>query len=276
MVDLLERPGGMVPTDDARRHLVVIGNGMAGARAVEEILARGGAEQFVITMFGDEPYGNYNRIMLSHVLSGEETDDGIYPQLPGVVRGERDHPACRRPGPQDRPVREVDLRRGRVGHSVRRGHHRHGQPLVHAQDGGSVPRTFDGSALLPGVFGFRSLDDTRAMIEHAEHEHHHKAVVIGGGLLGLEAARGLQRFGLDVTVVHSPGHLMNAQLSAPGGDMLKRSVEQLGITVLTGGPHHRRDRHRQGHRRSARGTSATCSATSWSSPPASGPTPTWP
>ena len=83
------------------------------------------------------------------------------------------------------------------------------------------------------MFGFRSLDDTRAMIEHAEHEHHHKAVVIGGGLLGLEAARGLQRFGLDVTVVHSPGHLMNAQLSAPGGEMLKRSVEQLGITVLT-------------------------------------------
>ena len=64
--------------DDARRRLVVIGNGMAGARTVEEILARGGAEQFAITMFGDEPYGNYNRIMLSHVLSGEETDDDIF------------------------------------------------------------------------------------------------------------------------------------------------------------------------------------------------------
>ena len=61
-----------------RRRLVVIGNGMAGARAVEEILARGGADLFDITMFGDEPYGNYNRIMLSHVLSGEESDADIF------------------------------------------------------------------------------------------------------------------------------------------------------------------------------------------------------
>ena len=62
----------------ARRRLVVVGNGMAGARAVEEILARGGGEHFAITMFGDEPYGNYNRILLSHVLSGEESHDGIF------------------------------------------------------------------------------------------------------------------------------------------------------------------------------------------------------
>ena len=62
----------------AKRRLVVIGNGMAGARAVEEILARGGAELYEITMFGDEPYGNYNRIMLSHVLSGEDHVDDIY------------------------------------------------------------------------------------------------------------------------------------------------------------------------------------------------------
>src|SRR4029078_10677784 len=65
-------------TAETRRRLVVVGNGMAGARTVEEILARGGAEQFSITMFGDEPYGNYNRIMLSHVLSGEETDADIF------------------------------------------------------------------------------------------------------------------------------------------------------------------------------------------------------
>ena len=73
-------PEGKVPQGKpaARRRLVVIGNGMAGARAVEEILARGGAEQFDITMFGDEPYGNYNRIMLCHVLSGEESDADIF------------------------------------------------------------------------------------------------------------------------------------------------------------------------------------------------------
>src|ERR671921_2530671 len=83
MTSLLETPrtqsSAQAPTiQGPRRRLVVIGNGMAGARAVEEILARGGAGQFTITMFGDEPYGNYNRIMLSHVLSGEEHEDSIY------------------------------------------------------------------------------------------------------------------------------------------------------------------------------------------------------
>ena len=78
---------------------------MAGARAVEEILARGGAEQFAITMFGDEPYGNYNRIMLSHVLSGEETDDGIFlNSLEWYVENDITLHAGVRVGP-DRPVR---------------------------------------------------------------------------------------------------------------------------------------------------------------------------
>ena len=78
MTALQRRPSAGAGDEPVRRRLVVIGNGMAGARAVEEILARGGAELFEITMFGDEPYGNYNRIMLSHVLSGEESHDDIY------------------------------------------------------------------------------------------------------------------------------------------------------------------------------------------------------
>jgi nitrite reductase (NADH) large subunit len=78
MTTIMERPAETRAGYDNRRRLVVIGNGMAGARAVEEILARGGAEQFSITMFGDEPYGNYNRILLSHVLSGEESHDDIF------------------------------------------------------------------------------------------------------------------------------------------------------------------------------------------------------
>ena len=78
MTTLIERPGETRTEYHSRRRLVVIGNGMAGARVVEEILARGGATQFSITMFGDEPYGNYNRIMLSHVLSGEESHDDIF------------------------------------------------------------------------------------------------------------------------------------------------------------------------------------------------------
>ena len=81
------------------------------------------------------------------------------------------------------------------------------------------------------MFRFRTLDDTRAMIRYAR--THKRAVVIGGGLLGLEAARGLQTHGVDVTVVHGPGHLMNQQLDAAGGYVLRRGVETLGIAVVT-------------------------------------------
>ena len=92
-----------------------IGNGMAGARTVEEILARGGAEQFAITMFGDEPYGNYNRIMLSHVLSGEETDADIFlNSLPWYIENDITLHAGVRVDP-DRPVRQAGLRRRRPG-----------------------------------------------------------------------------------------------------------------------------------------------------------------
>ena len=76
-----------------KQRLVVIGNGMAGARAVEEILARGGADQFDIIMFGDEPYGNYNRILLSNVLSGAQDAERDLPQQPRLVRA-RTASAC--------------------------------------------------------------------------------------------------------------------------------------------------------------------------------------
>ena len=78
--------------------------------------------------------------------------------------------------------------------------------------------------LLPGVFAFRTIDDTRSMVDYAMHDHHRKAVVIGGGLLGLEAARGLQSHGLAVDVVHSGRWLMNAQLGRDGGEVLRRSM----------------------------------------------------
>jgi nitrite reductase (NADH) large subunit len=87
--------------------------------------------------------------------------------------------------------------------------------------------------LLPGVFAFRTIDDTRGMISYAQHEDHQRAVVIGGGLLGLEAARGLQAYGLQVDVVHAGPHLMNAQIGPAGGDILRKSVEALGIEVHT-------------------------------------------
>ncbi|WP_285249689.1 nitrite reductase large subunit NirB [Pseudarthrobacter sp. fls2-241-R2A-168] len=231
MTSLLETPRTQPSGQGRRRRLVVIGNGMAGARAVEEILARGGAAQFTITMFGDEPYGNYNRIMLSHVLSGEESDADIFLNslswyqdngitLYAGVRVDR----------IDRFTKHVFASDGRVTPYdtliIATGSRSHMPPM----DGLYTP----GGQVKQGVFGFRTIDDTRKMVAYAQHEHHRRAVVIGGGLLGLEAAYGLRSHGIEVEVIHSAGHLMSAQMGPDGGAVLRRSVEALGIGVLTG------------------------------------------
>ncbi|MGY1804118.1 nitrite reductase large subunit NirB [Blastococcus sp. SYSU D00922] len=211
---------------DTRGRLVVVGNGMAGARFVEEVLERGGGDQFRITVFGDEPHGNYNRIMLSPVLAGEEHEDDI-------VLNSHDWYADN----------GIDLRAG-----VRVARIDTAAKLVHADDGSATPydhlvlatgsysfippmagvRT-DSGDLLPGVYGFRTIDETRALL--AEAGSCRRAVVMGGGLLGLEAARALQGHGLQVDLVHAMPYLMNAQLDPEAGAILKKSVEQLGITV---------------------------------------------
>ncbi|WP_455835319.1 nitrite reductase large subunit NirB [Pseudarthrobacter siccitolerans] len=225
------RPSGPAPAGHVRRRLVVIGNGMAGARAVEEILARGGAGQFTITMFGDEPYGNYNRIMLSHVLSGEESDADIFLNS---LSWYQDNGITLHAGVRvdriDRFTKHVFSNDGRVTPYdiliIATGSRSHMPPI----DGLYTP----GGQVKQGVFGFRTIDDTRKMVAYAQHERHRRAVVIGGGLLGLEAAYGLRSHGIDVDVVHSAGHLMSAQMGPDGGAVLRRSVEALGIGVLTG------------------------------------------
>ena len=211
------------------QRLVVVGNGMAGIRALEEVIARGGLDHFAITVFGDEPYGNYNRILLSNVLAGVDDPTEIYLNALDWYTDNG-----------------IDLRAGvRV---VRIDTFAH---LVHADDGTTLhydklilatgSRSFfppmtglwaDDKTLADGVFGFRTLDDTASMI--AEAANRTKAVVIGGGLLGLEAARGLQSRGLTVDVVHAGPTLMNAQLDDLAGAILRRSVESLGIGVHTG------------------------------------------
>jgi nitrite reductase (NADH) large subunit len=219
-------PGGP-PT---LRKLVVIGNGMAGARTVEEILARDGAQQFAITMFGDEPYGNYNRIMLSHVLAGEEEDDAIF--LNSLAWYD-----------ENGITLNAGVRVTRIDRFAK---------VVFADDGSVTPydeliiatgsRSFlppmenlytAEGGLLPGVFAFRTLDDTRAMVAHAARADSARAIVIGGGLLGLEAARGLQRFGLEVGVVHAAPHLMSAQVGPQAGQIIRRKIEALGLRVHT-------------------------------------------
>ncbi|PRY50749.1 nitrite reductase (NADH) large subunit [Geodermatophilus tzadiensis] len=211
---------------DPRARLVVVGNGMAGARLVEEVLERGGGEQFRITVFGDEPHGTYNRIMLSPVLAGETAEDEI-------VLNSHDWYA------DNGVTLRAGVRVERVDTAAK---------VVHAADGSStaydhlvlatgshsfVPpmagvRTDDGG-LLPGVYGFRTIDETRAML--AATSCCRRAVVLGGGLLGLEAARALQGHGLEVDLVHAMPWLMNAQLSREAGAVLERSVASLGITV---------------------------------------------
>ncbi|MGK2881681.1 MAG: nitrite reductase large subunit NirB [Mycobacterium sp.] len=218
--------GHQLPSGRAK--LVVVGNGMAGVRAIEDILARGGAEMFEITVFGDEPYGNYNRILLSNVLAGIDGTDEIY-------LNEFDWYT----------ENQIELRAGvRVVRIDRYAQ------LVHGDDGSVTrydalvlatgSRSFfppmarlwaDNTTLADGVFGFRTLDDCVGMIDSAADRT--KAVVIGGGLLGLEAARGLQNRGLTVEVVHAGPVLMNAQLDNPAGAILRKSVEAIGITVHT-------------------------------------------
>jgi nitrite reductase (NADH) large subunit len=216
-------------TVDSKRRLVVVGNGMAGARTVEEILARGGAQQFDITMFGAEPYGNYNRILLSNVLSGVEDESGIFLN---DLDWYRDNGITLHTGTT---VTRID---------------RYAR-LVYAEDDTATPydvlvlatgsRAFvppipgihrAGRGYHQGVFAFRTIDDTRAMVRYAR--EHERAVVIGGGLLGLEAARGLQNHLSHVTLVHAASHLMNAQLDAAAGGILLRSVRALGIEVVLG------------------------------------------
>ena len=201
--------------------LVVVGNGMAGVACVEQILRH--SPKFQITIFGDETHVNYNRILLSSVLAGEKSIHDIV--LNGLDWYEKNG---------------IDLRLGVRIIDV--------DPVARTVTGddGSVT-AFDklllatgSNPLIPsieevkkdGVFVFRNLDDTRALLDRARPGL--KAVVIGGGLLGLEAARGLQVQGCDVTVVHLIETLMERQLDATGGSYLATKMNQMGITVLLG------------------------------------------
>lgn len=207
--------------------LVVVGNGMAGARTVEEILARG--TDVAVTMFGAEPHGNYNRIMLSNVLAGVESENDIFlNDLSWYAdNGITLHSGTRVTG-IDRANRRVHADDGTVTP--------YDKLIIATGSRAHIPEIKGihrpGRGYHQGVFAFRTLDDTRGMIRYAR--EHERAVVIGGGLLGLEAARGLQSHLSHVTLVHSAGHLMNAQLDEAAGNVLRASVERLGIEIVTG------------------------------------------
>ncbi|SMH38365.1 MULTISPECIES: nitrite reductase large subunit NirB [Azospirillum] len=206
----------------ARERLIVVGNGMAGMRTVEELLAKAPG-RYEITVFGAEPHPNYNRIMLSPVLAGEKTFDQIV--LNSRAWYEENNITLLTGEPVesiDRAARTVTSMGGRTLSYDR---------LLLAT--GSMPFIIPvPGATLPGVIGFRDLADVDAMLDAAAKGG--RAVVIGGGLLGLEAANGLRVKGMDVTVVHLMPTLMERQLDPSAGTLLQRELERRGITVLCG------------------------------------------
>ncbi|WP_428484885.1 nitrite reductase large subunit NirB [Rhodopila sp.] len=209
-----------------KQRLVVIGNGMAGARAVEEVLARGGADQFEITMFGDEPYGNYNRILLSNVLSGVQDSSDIYIN---PMAWYADNDVTLHVGS---PVTQID-RAARLVQAANGVRAAYDVLLIATGSRSFIPPmtglTGPDGKMKAGVFGFRSIDDCNGIIASARTSQ--RAAVIGGGLLGLEAARGLLNHGCETHVIHLGDYLMPAQLDRTGAVILRTMMEKLGVRI---------------------------------------------
>ncbi len=203
-----------------KERLVLIGNGMAGIRTLEELLKLE-SEQYDITVFGAEPHPNYNRIMLSPVLAGEKTIDDI-------VLNDRDWYSDN----------GITLKTGDAVTAI----DRHARTVTTASGETMgydrlLLATGSNPFIIPvpghdkqGVIGFRDIADVDTMLANAK--QYKKAVVIGGGLLGLEAANGLMLNGMDVTVVHLMDKLMERQLDKPAAELLKVSLEQKGLTFM--------------------------------------------
>src|SRR4029078_5200746 len=221
------------------KKLVVVGNGMAGARVVEEILKRA-PERFDIVMFGAEPYGNYNRILLSNVLNGSQAATEIFMNPLSWYRenGVRLHAGVRATqiDRERKVVIGAPLRKEALAYSVDAASDASAGLVEEPYDRviiatGSRPfvppmEGFGGS----GTFMFRTIDDCSRIADHAKDCK--RAAVIGGGLLGLEAARGLLTHGVEVTVLEAAPQLMIAQLDPDSGAMLKTAMEGMGVRVL--------------------------------------------
>ena len=197
--------------------LVMVGNGMAGVRTLEELL-KISPDTYDITVFGAEPHANYNRILLSPVLAGEMTlKDIMLNDVDWYAQNNITLHLGKAITKIDRIRREVVASDGTVAEYDR---------LLLAT--GSTPFMLPiPGATLPGVITYRDIHDTNAMIDAAANYKH--AVVIGGGLLGLEAANGLKLRGMEVTVVHLMDWLMERQLDKTASGMLQASLEAKGL-----------------------------------------------
>ncbi|AYK59541.1 NADPH-nitrite reductase [Bacillus subtilis] len=203
-----------------KKQLVLVGNGMAGVRAIEEILSVA-KDEFQITIFGAEPHPNYNRILLSKVLQGdtdikditlndwdwyEENNIQLYTNET-VIKVDTENKTVITDADRIQPYDELILATGSV-------------PFILPIPGADKK----------GVTAFRDIKDTDTML--AASKQYKKAAVIGGGLLGLEAARGLLNLGMDVSVIHLAPFLMERQLDATAGHLLQNELEKQGMTFL--------------------------------------------
>lgn len=211
-----------------KKRLAIIGNGMAASRLLDELVRRNATDSFDITVFGEEARASYNRILLGRVLSGGAPEEialkpnDWYAQR-GVafrasVRVAKVDPVSRRLATSAGDLHPYDVCVFATGSS----------PFVPPVRG---LKSDDGSPR-DGVHVFRTIDDCVAIRDRARPGS--SAVVVGGGLLGLEAAKALCDLGLHVTVLHLDPVLMNAQLDAAGGALLRRAIEKMGIFVRTG------------------------------------------
>jgi nitrite reductase (NADH) large subunit len=208
--------------------MVIVGNGMATCRLLDELIARNARDRYGISVIGDEPGGAYNRVMLSKVLEGSEpeavitkppawyTENGVHLVAPHVAE-------------------RVDLLERRV--TLRNGDPLRYDIAILATGSQPVVPRFEGmhdekGELRAGVFVYRTIDDCLRMRSYSRPGDN--AVVLGGGLLGLEAAKVLSDRGLHVTVVHLAHGLMNTQLDFVGGEMLRRQIERCGMFVRVG------------------------------------------
>jgi NAD(P)H-dependent nitrite reductase large subunit/NAD(P)H-dependent nitrite reductase small subunit len=207
----------IAPIAVRKRRLVVIGNGMAAMRTVDELLELA-PNAYDITVFGAEPHGNYNRIMLSPVLAGEKKFEEI------ILHRREWYVENNITLHTSDPVISID-RRKKIVTSASGAQANYDRLLV-ATGSNPIMLPLPGKELA-GVVTFRDLQDVNAMLKAAQ--QHRRAVVIGGGLLGLEAANGLLRQGMDVTVVHLLDTLMERQLDKPAAQLLRASLEKRGL-----------------------------------------------
>lgn len=202
-----------------RPKLLIIGHGMVAQRLLQTLVSRTD-NPWQITVIGDESHTAYNRVLLSPLLAGEINQDQLALATAGWHTQHRIH--CHRGDPVvhiDRPARQVRTLSGQIFDYDR---------LVLATGSRAASLGIPGEDL-PGVFSFRDLADTHALIEASR--THRRAVVIGGGFLGIEAAEGLRKRGMSVTLLHRSGHLLNRQLDPTAAGLLEAELVSRGLRV---------------------------------------------